>query len=175
MKRQRGARGQALVEFAIILPVFILLLVGIFDLGRVVWANNSLATAAREAARFAMVHGGTDGTDCPQGPLSSEYGGTPDPAETCGFAPSSPGLDSREGIKAKAADWLIGVGGTTTVSVCYGQVASCAGDVDEPFATNDRGTTVTVTVRTTIGLAAPSILGLGDFHLSGTSTMLVNH
>jgi hypothetical protein len=175
MKRRSKTRGQALVEFALIFPIFILLLVSIFDLGHVVWANNSLATAAREAARFAVVHGGSDRSTCPQGRLPTTYGGTL--STTCGFTPSSlsPLVDSREGIKDEARQWLSGVGGTTTISVCYGQVTSCAGDVDAPGATNARGTKVTVTVSNTIGLAAPSLLGLGPFNLSGTATMLVNN
>jgi Flp pilus assembly protein TadG len=49
------ARGQALVEFALILPVFILVLVGVFDVGRVVFAYNDASHAARDATRFASV------------------------------------------------------------------------------------------------------------------------
>ena len=48
-------RGQSLVEFALILPVFILLLVGIFDLGRAVYAYNTINNAARQGARLAIV------------------------------------------------------------------------------------------------------------------------
>jgi hypothetical protein len=166
-----------MVEFALIVPIFILLLVTMFDLGHVVWANNALATAAREAARFAVVHGGSNGTECPQGPLPATYGGTLGSAAECGFTPSSlsPWVDSRERIKEEATNWLGGVGGSTTISVCYGQVSSCSGDVDAVGATNIDATKVTVTVTSTIGLAAPSIVGLGPFTLSGTATMLVNN
>ena len=175
--RSRDSRGQALVEFALILPIFIFLLVAIFDLGHVVWANNALATAAREAARVAVVNGGSNSSNCPQGPLPSTYGGTIDSATLCGYTPSSliPSVDSREGIKAEATSWLSGVGGSTSISVCYGDVSSCSGDVDASGATNIDGTKVTVTVTSTVGLAAPSLLGLGDFTLSGTATMLVNN
>lgn len=56
LKLGRGdGRGQALVEFAIILPIFILLLVGILDLSRAVYANHTIANAAREALRLAIV------------------------------------------------------------------------------------------------------------------------
>jgi Flp pilus assembly protein TadG len=48
-------RGQALVEFALIIPVFVLVLVGILDLGRGVYALNTVANAAREATRVAIV------------------------------------------------------------------------------------------------------------------------
>jgi len=48
-------RGQALVEFALIVPVFILLLVGLFDLGRGVYAFNTISNASREAVRVGIV------------------------------------------------------------------------------------------------------------------------
>jgi hypothetical protein len=166
-----------MVELALTLPIFLLLLVSIFDLGHVVWANNAISTAAREAGRMAIVNGGTTNSHCPQGPLPSPWGGELETPDVCGYTPSSedPAVDSRAGIKDEARRWLSGVGGATSISVCYGEVTSCIGDIDEPFATNVRGSKVTVTVTTTIGLAAPALLGLGDFTLSATSTMLVNH
>ena len=52
----RSERGQSLVEFALVAPVFILVLVGIFDVGRAVFAFNTLSNASREAARVAIVN-----------------------------------------------------------------------------------------------------------------------
>jgi Flp pilus assembly protein TadG len=49
-------RGQALVEFALVLPIFVLLMVAIFDLGRAAFAYNTLTNAAREGARMAIVN-----------------------------------------------------------------------------------------------------------------------
>jgi hypothetical protein len=49
--------GQALVEMAFVLPVFLLLVIGLFDLGRAVFQVNTLAYAAREGTRYAIVHG----------------------------------------------------------------------------------------------------------------------
>ena len=55
-KQQRShRRGQSLVEFALILPVFVLVLVGLFDLGRAVYAYSTINNAAREAGRLAIV------------------------------------------------------------------------------------------------------------------------
>ena len=48
-------RGQSLVEFALIIPILLLLLMGILDLGRAVSAYNSVSNAARSAARVAVV------------------------------------------------------------------------------------------------------------------------
>ena len=54
--RRTRARGQGLVEFALVLPVFVLTLVSLFDLGRGVFAYNTLTNAAREGARLAIVN-----------------------------------------------------------------------------------------------------------------------
>lgn len=54
--RRPRSRGQSLVEFSLIIPVFLLLMVSLFDLGRAVFAYNSVTNAAREGARFAAVN-----------------------------------------------------------------------------------------------------------------------
>ena len=51
-----STEGIALVEFALILPVLILLLVGILDTGRVVNAYVTISNASREGARYAALH-----------------------------------------------------------------------------------------------------------------------
>ena len=53
---QRRGRGQALVEFALIAPLFILILLAVFDLGRGVFMYTSITNAAREGARLAIVN-----------------------------------------------------------------------------------------------------------------------
>lgn len=54
---QRCRRGSALVEFAFVAPILILLSFGTFDLGRAVWFDVTLQHAAKEAARFASLRG----------------------------------------------------------------------------------------------------------------------
>jgi Flp pilus assembly protein TadG len=44
-----------MVEFALILPIFVLVLVGIFDFGRAVYDYNVISNAAREAIRLGIV------------------------------------------------------------------------------------------------------------------------
>jgi hypothetical protein len=46
-------RGQGLVEFMIILPPLLLLILGIIEFGRLMVVYSSLATATRDAARYA--------------------------------------------------------------------------------------------------------------------------
>ena len=56
--RYRGRRrqaGQSLVEFALLLPVLILIFMGIVDFGRAIYAYNAVSNAAREGARLAIV------------------------------------------------------------------------------------------------------------------------
>lgn len=47
-------KGQGLTEFALILPILLLLLLGIIEAGRIIWAYITVQTAAREAARYAV-------------------------------------------------------------------------------------------------------------------------
>jgi Flp pilus assembly protein TadG len=49
-------RGQTMVEFALILPIFIFLVVVIFDFGRAVYYYNAIHNAAREGARYGVIH-----------------------------------------------------------------------------------------------------------------------
>ena len=51
----RRTPGQTLVEFALVLPIFFLLLFGLLDVGRLVYMNSTLSQAAREAARLGAV------------------------------------------------------------------------------------------------------------------------
>jgi Flp pilus assembly protein TadG len=48
---QSKGKGQALVEFALVIPIFLLMLFGLIDGGRYVYMSNVLSQAAREAAR----------------------------------------------------------------------------------------------------------------------------
>jgi fibronectin type 3 domain-containing protein len=51
-KRQQRPRGQALVEFALILPILLLLVVAIFDFGRALFVFSEVSNSAREAVRY---------------------------------------------------------------------------------------------------------------------------
>jgi len=53
---RRGKRGQSLVEFALVLPVFLLVVLAIVDGGRAIFAYNGSSQAARNVARVASVN-----------------------------------------------------------------------------------------------------------------------
>lgn len=56
VSRRRRGRGQALVEFAIVMPIIVVVVLGLVDLGRAVYSYNTLAQSARQAARTAIVN-----------------------------------------------------------------------------------------------------------------------
>jgi hypothetical protein len=93
MRRPRSRslqRSQALIEFALISPVLLLLLFGVIDIGRAIFYYDTLSHAAREGARTAVqastrlptngdvlstvttqMNGTTVTQPCPQGPISA--------------------------------------------------------------------------------------------------------
>lgn len=52
----RIERGQALVEFALAVIPFLILLMGVIDLGRGIYMMNGTSEAARDIARATIVH-----------------------------------------------------------------------------------------------------------------------
>ena len=50
-----GVAGQSMFEFALALPIFLLLVFGLVDLGRGFYYYNLLGNMAREGARYAIV------------------------------------------------------------------------------------------------------------------------
>ena len=156
-----------MVEFALVVPIFLLLVLGMLDLGRVVWANASLSNAAREGTRYAIVRGGSATTRCPVGPPTSSAV-IPAASSSCPFP--SP---SKQGIVDVALDHAIAGGSSVTVTVCYG--LGCAGNADTAGATNARGTPVTVEISSAIPLVTGSLLGMAPFTVTSHSTMVVSH
>ena len=90
MRGRRAQSSQALIEFALVSPVLLLLLFGIVDIGRAVFYYDTLNHAAREGARTAVrasdqlptntdvlntvtaqMIGTTVTEPCPQGPVTA--------------------------------------------------------------------------------------------------------
>jgi len=71
---QRGQRGQSLVEFAFVLPIIVLVIVAFIEVGRAVFAWNTIANAARQGARVAAVNQLSVVTDCDESrPIEDPY------------------------------------------------------------------------------------------------------
>lgn len=52
--RNRHSRGQALVEFALVLPLLVLILTGVMQFGLLFWAQITLTQIARDTGRWAV-------------------------------------------------------------------------------------------------------------------------
>ncbi len=89
MRRRDGERSQALIEFALVSPVLLLLLFGVIDIGRAIFYYDTIGHAAREGARVAVrassslptnanvlaavatqMNGVPVSAPCPQGPIN---------------------------------------------------------------------------------------------------------
>lgn len=167
LRRNRDeTTGQSLAEFALVLPIFLLVVFGMIDVGRVVWATDNITNAAREGARFASIHGGSVISACPVGP---NLAGTP--AATCpAWSP-----DSKQPIRNAARAFFDPTNSGATIWVCYYTTTSCSGDTDQSGATNNRGTYVTVTIQMSVPILTGKLLGLSGFTVNAHSTVLVNN
>ena len=57
IKRMRKSEaGQSMVEMALVLPILLLLVGGIMDFGWLFYNQLALTNAAREGARYAVIH-----------------------------------------------------------------------------------------------------------------------
>lgn len=63
-------RGTTMVEMAMICSVFLLLLLGTVELARAMWSREVITAAAREGARYAIVHGSHSAN--PSGPGNND-------------------------------------------------------------------------------------------------------
>jgi Flp pilus assembly protein TadG len=151
---RRRDTGQAIAEVALVAPLFFALFFGIVDIARVIWANDILANAAREGARFASVNAGT---------------------------PTLTTQATKDQIRTRALDSVIAGGAGTTVTVCFSavhvasQTAGCSGDVDEVGAGYGRGNLVTVRVQSQVPVFTGALLGFSHFTVSGESIVLINN
>src|SRR6266436_3031670 len=64
MKSRKKQSGQAMLESALILLVFLVVLLGIVDFGQFFYFHQSLTDRARAGARYGSVHTCTDLATC---------------------------------------------------------------------------------------------------------------
>ena len=117
-RTERRPRGQALVEFAFVVPLFLLLMFAIIDFGRYVYYVQVINNAAREGARYAIVHGskGIPAT----GPGSSDSGGDKVKSVVRNYAIGVIGSDADLVIDPQWPDGTNVRESTVRVAVTYG-------------------------------------------------------
>lgn len=126
------SRGQALAEFALVAPLFFILLLGIIESGRFIYHYEMLNNAARAGVRYAIIHGAESGD--PSGP------------------PDDPtGADIKQAV-SDAAISLVGVGDLTIPDPVYSGPNG---------ATNKRGSSVTLVVSYTYSPLIPVLPIIG--------------
>ncbi|MEO5664775.1 MAG: TadE/TadG family type IV pilus assembly protein [Nocardioides sp.] len=82
-RRHHQERGAVAVEFALVVPILVVLFFGIVNIGIVLAQQLSLSNSARQAARFAVVD--VEGRAC--GDIEAEARNA---AQTIGMAPADP-------------------------------------------------------------------------------------
>lgn len=143
-RKHAPSRGQGLVEFSLVLIPFLLILMGIVDLGRGIYTNNGVAEAARELARVTSVH--TCDTTAP----------------TCvlGTAPETAAVLSTQGAL------IPGLGGTGS-SVTY--VCTDITDTTLPSTDCPSGSFVKVTVSVPFSVLTPVLSMVAPSTLTSTT------
>jgi Flp pilus assembly protein TadG len=140
LRRSSSDRGQSLVEFALVLPVFLLFVFGIIDGGRAILAYNQMSQATRNVARVASVTCFDTTTRCDE---------------------TTAGSPVKNAIAAQAA----GLQGPTTWTVDCIDPATNA-----PAATCEPGDIVRVTVASQVTMFTPIIAqALGSVNVASTS------
>jgi Flp pilus assembly protein TadG len=61
LTRVREERGAELIEFGLVSILFFMLLFGIMEFGRAIWIYDTVAHAAKEGTRYAIVRGSESG------------------------------------------------------------------------------------------------------------------
>ena len=101
LRRERQG-GQALVEFALSITVFLMLLMAVFDFGRAIYTNNGLAQAAREVARTASVYQGiSDWSDEAKATIATQKAFVPGLTVPLWKCVDSRSTDDSAGVTAK--------------------------------------------------------------------------
>jgi Flp pilus assembly protein TadG len=153
-RRRNGSprsRGQALVEFAFVAPLFFLLLFAIVDFGRYVYYVQILNNAAREGARYAIVHGSRSFN--PTGPPSADPTGT--------------------AVAAVVRNYAIGVIGSGPSFAIVSTWNKATGALDGT-GTNDREQRVKVAVTYEFHSLIP-IVPIPPITITGESTLVINN
>lgn len=122
-------RGQALAEFALVIPLLLLLLVAVFDVGRAVFAYNAITNAAREGARLAIVNQDATSVQARTAGQASGIATTSDVAVT--FVESATG-DPCTGTGGNPA-LAIGCSAHVTVTASWRAITPLIGNVIGPL------------------------------------------
>ncbi|HLO36323.1 MAG TPA: TadE family protein [Candidatus Deferrimicrobium sp.] len=160
------SRGQALVEFAMVAPIFLLMLFAVIDFGRYIYYVQVLNNAAREGARYAIVHG-TNSFPSSGPPVSGKTSTDPTGAD----------------VVAIARNYAVGViGNSTILQICpYWMHADSPAPPPEtsPTCTPGDGTNAReqlIVVRITYQFRSViPVVPIPPITITGESTLVINN
>ena len=156
-----------MVEFAVAAPVLFLLILGTIEAGRFIFHYELVNNAAREGARYAIVHGSR--ATCPSGP--------PPPGETNPCDPT--GGNIKDAVQDAALE-LMSTGDLFVYDPVWTSRGTLASPVrgDSSSGHNGRGEYVTVFVDFTYDPIFKQILGIAQiptFQIAAESTLVINN
>ncbi len=164
--RRRRSQGQTLIEFALVLPLFLLMLFGLIDVGRFVYLNSVMSQAAREGARVAAVEASWLGS---VDPACGTAGGPVCPANLAAL---------KADITAAANRMIAPFGSVGAVYLsCDTPGGAPTGRWTGASCTNTTAGTDLVSVRITLTSTAitPVVAQLvGSVTAAGSATMVIN-
>ncbi len=157
MRMRRRPAGQAMVEFALVAPMFFLLLFGIVEAGRFIFYYETLSHATREGARYAIVNGANT-LGCPSGPA----------------APGTSGCDTAgNNVVTRVRQAAVGVP-TAGISVERCWWYTTCDVISHGDGNNARGATVTVSASYTYSSLIP-LVPLPPITVTAESSLVVNN
>jgi Flp pilus assembly protein TadG len=130
VSRPRHAqRGQSLLEFAIVVPLFLLLLFGLIDFSRLLFTYVSLVNGARDLSRAAAISSRT--TAASDGLTAfdnvTRIGGATSPATSVTLAPTGGGSPSCTGLTSAGCTFKLSPSGSSAVALSAGVNANGSG------------------------------------------------
>ena len=114
MRSHKSQRGAAALEFALVFPVLLLLLVGIVDFGMLMSTQSVVANAAREGARTAALSNNSMAAQSAVNRAIADLPGATNIGTTV-----TVGCTTSAGAVCSLSDSTSDAGGTVTVTVNY--------------------------------------------------------
>ena len=155
---RRGEKGSTLIEFALTIIFFLLMMFGVLDFSRALYAYHFVSSAARQATRWAAVNGETCTDDSSCNGTSPMNDGVASQTDIQNYVTSitPPGIDPAK------------VTTTPTWTAPMGSPTICTAKPKYP------GCTVEVQVQYNFNFVAP-IISTATITMSSTSEMVIAH
>jgi Flp pilus assembly protein TadG len=154
------------VEFALVLPIFLLLIFGVIDGGRYVYVNSTLSNAAREGARLGSVEASWRGSTDPS---CGKAGGPVCPASNAVLIQHITAAANRQMAPFGSVNnvYLQCVGATGTPPTGLWTGATCASNASGGF--------LSIRVTFTWNAMTPMVGNImGDITSSASATVFIN-